>query len=406
MAQAAVPFALTPATLDDALIDYCTADGIKLYRAATTPLADKFDGEPEKTKLFLRDVAQHAAEHGLDGILQIRNNANVICNLVDNYGELTETNVRTNAVTYMTGQNNCNTQQAYQLYQFLYGSIGSTLQIKVTNEPQLYTVLHNGVGQPDGPLFLKAIVSKIFIDTRATTAAICRELSTLDAYMRSDAANGCNIEKFNLYVQKLINNLAARGETSTDATINLFKGYLAASNKRFVTFMEHQQERQMYLGANLPINEIMHLAQQYWFDRSWDGDWNKPSSEEQQIIALTAQLKQAKTKDGKQKGKKGKDKGKKKNKDKKEEDGKTRQRDNPKWAWKWVPPKPGEKTKDFGKLTYEWCPHHKQWCTHAASKCTLATQGQNKDKDNAQRLRATRALAAIIDDDDNTFRDE
>jgi hypothetical protein len=47
-----VPFALTPAEVDNDPIDYRTTEGKKLYRTATTPLATKFDGTSDKYFLW------------------------------------------------------------------------------------------------------------------------------------------------------------------------------------------------------------------------------------------------------------------------------------------------------------------------------------------------------------------
>jgi hypothetical protein len=50
------------------------------------------------------------------------------------------------------------------------------------------------------------------------------KLTNLDVYM---GQVGNDIDKFNKYVQNLLEALNARGETTTDLLTNLFKGYTA-----------------------------------------------------------------------------------------------------------------------------------------------------------------------------------
>ena len=54
---------------------------------------------------------------------------------------------------------------------------------------------------------------------------------------------GRDITKFNAYVKLQVDTLAARGETTTDLLTNLFKGYLAASDRNIVEYIESKQER-------------------------------------------------------------------------------------------------------------------------------------------------------------------
>jgi hypothetical protein len=77
-----------------------------------------------------------------------------------------------------------------------------------------------------GNLLLKIIVQESHLDTNATTASIRTKLSSLDKYILTI---GCDITRFNGYVQLLIDSLAVRGETTQDLLMNLFKGYHAVA---------------------------------------------------------------------------------------------------------------------------------------------------------------------------------
>ena len=63
---------------------------------------------------------------------------------------------------------------------------------------------------------------------------ICRQLSSLNTYINTI---GCDITKFNVYVQNLLEGLAFRGETTNDLLSNLFKGYQAAFDHTFVKYI-------------------------------------------------------------------------------------------------------------------------------------------------------------------------
>ena len=74
---------------------------------------------------------------------------------------------------------------------------------------------------PAGPILLKLIISQAHVDSRETVSHIRTSLTLLDAKM---VELDSNVETFNQYVKAQIKNLSARGETSSDLLINLFKG--------------------------------------------------------------------------------------------------------------------------------------------------------------------------------------
>ena len=45
-----------------------------------------------------------------------------------------------------------------------------------------------------------------------------------------------------MYVKNLVGQLRARGEYTNDLLINLFKGYLAATDKSFTTYIDKKLE--------------------------------------------------------------------------------------------------------------------------------------------------------------------
>lgn len=71
---------------------------------------------------------------------------------------------------------------------------------------------------------------------------------------------------------------------------NLFKGYLSASDKAFVPYIDKKLE--LYEeGADISADQMMLWARQKYDLLREKGTWNVPTEEEEKIIALEAQLK-------------------------------------------------------------------------------------------------------------------
>ena len=65
------PFALAPALIGHAVIDYSTATGAKLYGKATESLKDQCDGQEGDLGLFLQQVKTRAEAYGWVHILAV-----------------------------------------------------------------------------------------------------------------------------------------------------------------------------------------------------------------------------------------------------------------------------------------------------------------------------------------------
>jgi len=88
--QPTIVFTRNPAATAGAaaLLDYTTKEGQALYKEATTPLVNKFDGEPMKLKLIFLRIKDKATQYAwMPMSTHLVNNC--ACNLCDNYGEIT-----------------------------------------------------------------------------------------------------------------------------------------------------------------------------------------------------------------------------------------------------------------------------------------------------------------------------
>jgi hypothetical protein len=78
-----------------------------------------------------------------------------------------------------------------------------------------------------GLSLLKTILTESHLDTNATVNAIRQSISELSSYI---VQIDCDITKFNDYVSRLEQSLAARNETSQDLLVNISR-----HTRRFVT---------------------------------------------------------------------------------------------------------------------------------------------------------------------------
>jgi hypothetical protein len=129
-------------------------------------------------------------------------------------------------------------------------------------------------------LILKVIIRESHIDSNATTAMIHTELSSLDTYIVAIASD---ITKFNQYVKLPVQLLYTRGETTTDLLTNLFKGYAAASDQVFRSYIERKLKTWEESGRDndtMSADALMALANKKFKIMKNKGTWNAPSANE------------------------------------------------------------------------------------------------------------------------------
>ena len=214
-----------------------------------------------------------------------------------------------------------------------------------------------------------------------------------------------DIVEFNNYVDTQVEALAARGQTTNDLLTNLFIGYKAASDKKFVEYIEHKEEAYED-GEDMTPTALMRLARNKYKTRKDREIWKAPTEEEEKIIALEAELKRVKeasNKDKKGRANKGLKSPKKKGKGK----------NNKKPDWMLIPPKEGQSSsKTVNIKLYHWCSRHKAWTRHKPADCrgrnVPASQGNNatstdSNSDTERKLKLEHSLAAIAEDDEESL---
>ena len=93
---------------------------------------------------------------------------------------------------------------------------------------------------PVDELIFKLMMQKAVIDTRATSTHLRENLNSLDTYM---STVNSDIENFNQYVQVNVDGLKARGESTHNLIINLFKAYQVVSDGKFVRYIKTKRDQ-------------------------------------------------------------------------------------------------------------------------------------------------------------------
>lgn len=397
-AQQVANFALAPALVGTDVIDYSTSAGSKLYKSACETLPHTFDCSPAGMKVFLSDIQDRAMANGWDDILGIPvdpNDLTVRAHLCDSYGLVTLQQVRAHAASYVNAQTRT-AQNSMQLYQCIMATLTREGKAKVHLSHADYTVQ----GHNSGTCLLKVVIGLSYIDTNATTTFIRGRLSSLDTFIRSVDSN---IEKFNEHVKNLMDSLNARGEITQDLLANLFKGYEQASDQVFVAYMARKQD-EYHDGLDMEPETLMLHALNKYQTLVEGGKWNAPTEADSKIIALEAQLKKLNKSPPKAAPGKG-NIGKKQTK-------KPFQGNRDKPAWMSIPPKADEpKKKTVKGKPYWWCPNHNAWVRHTPTECKgqgvrkqpgFKPDGrkQGKGPEDSKALQLSKALASIVDQDD------
>ena len=384
--QPVANFALTPYQAVLGIIDYTTTDGRKHFKEATSKLNEHgFDCQPDNLRSFIKDISRRANAFGWNrlpnGFLNIPNDltnpTGPSKNLIEQYGEIDLEHIKRYDMTYI-GTPSREAQDNRNLYECIMATLTKEAKDIITIWEEDYWINN----EPSGTLLFKVVVRESYVDTNATTSAIRSRLSSLDLYMPTINSN---IKLFNTYVKQQLEALAARGETTQDLMTNLFKGYLAASDRQFNDYIKgklllHEE------GKKFSCNQLMLWAKSRYQVLVDKKEWNTPSPEETQILALKAEIKEIKS-------------SKKKNQNNKERltNGQRNERQflkKPKWMFEEPAQSEIFKPKTWNDSKWYWCgAKTKGQCEayriHKGKDCQgksfLAGEKRKKEKENKDK---------------------
>lgn len=393
-------FAATPSQVNaDAIIDYRTAQGIKLFNAASEKLPVTFDINSQGANLFCDALLDRANKSGwytgAGDILNIPDASGTNRNLITEYGRLSMDKIKEHALTYINGETR-RVQNSTQMLLCIKESLTEAGKLKILSESSQW----KANDKESGPMLFKYIMQKAVVDTRATSSFFRENLTSLDSYITTIDSN---IELFNQYVHVNQDGLKARGETTDDLVINLFKAYMNVADQNFVEYIRTKKNAYDEGTDTLEPETLMTHALNKYHILVQEGKWKSLSPQDEQLVALKAQYKALKDANLRLSRTLGSDALRKPKKSKKAK--------GPKQTvehWKKRAPKDGEaSTKVVNNKTYHWCKAHKAWTMHKEDECRLKLRDQSptsdnekkgKDKKSDRQAKWMRTLAAICED--------
>jgi hypothetical protein len=224
-----VVFALSPARVNDVLLDYTSPGDIKQYYKSVAGL-ESSNGMLGLIRAF-QDRARIASWQ-MTLSFQVQG---VLFNLIAQYGLVTIEQVVVHVLTYH-GMPSWHAQSADQIYVCLAASLMDEAKHKVALDAHRYTVGNDC----DGLLYFKVIEGLAHVDTCATVTVICRRLSSLD-HKIADVQD--NIVQLNLFIKAQQDALTARGEQSEDLLLSLFTAYMTCSDSEFLAWTRSKEDK-------------------------------------------------------------------------------------------------------------------------------------------------------------------
>ena len=345
--------------------------------------------DSSELQVFLDLLKTKSKVQGWSRIFTVPVNINgVVTNhsLLQDYGVIPLASVALDALNYANTQTKV-AQDSFMLFQCIFASLGTEFLKTITTEAAHYHVTDlRGATEPPipcGALLLKVIIMRAHVDTRATVSFIGTALSSLDTKM---VALDSDISKFNAYVKTQVIALEARGETTTDLLVNVFKGYEVAQDANFLDFVKQKKDA-CDEGADITVTNLMDAAENKFKTRVLLKAWSAPTKEQEQILALTAQVNQLCLPPKKAA-----------QSNPKKDAIKSKQDREKKWAWKKILPKEGDPVTKVvdGKSYHLACAHYpKQWVCHTTEECSKNPANNGVPKvDGKERLKLAHIAAA------------
>jgi hypothetical protein len=271
--------------------------------------------------------------------------------LLSNYGIILLGDVTQDMLSYVDTQTKV-AQDYFMAFQCIFASLETEFLKTITMEAWKY---HVGQDQtPSASLLPKAIIMRAHVNTRVTVTFIREALSQLDVKM---GGLDSNITKLNMYVKSQVISLEARGESTNGLLVNVFKGYQMAQDEDFAQFIKRKKDAYDE-GANITVASLMDAAENKYKTRLLTGEWSAPTKEQEQILALTAQVDKlwiaATPKKDRQKN------GQSNTPNPQKNTSKAKLEREKKWAWRKILPKEGEPvTKVVNGTSYHLkCEYH------------------------------------------------
>lgn len=398
-AIAAPTFALSPAAIGaGAMIDYATANGAKIYKAAIEKLPTEYNLDRENLKVFLETLETRARDHGWTSSIMTVQQDGVAYYIPTSYGTLTRASIVAHVHAYAFREQR-NAQNSANLYTCLKSSLSEAALKELLSSKVDYTVTARSVFQApavmpanvtadqetyDGVLLLWSIIQSSTAQTNATIGVIIERLSNLKQTMMEKDSN---IKEFNAYVSDQKSAYYANKHQEYDDQVlltQLFGAYKSCADVDFKQYIRRKEDDHNDGTTMLTSKILMDAAFKNYQTRVAQEEWRQETSEQKELVNLVAQIRYSsdkiktlenrlKTPRKPREQPKKKRNGEKKGKKTPEQYRKERFDNAPAWMKK--EPTDGKGTITRDGQTYHWCPHHHLFQKHLPDACRFKEQG-------------------------------
>ena len=391
--------ALNPSKTVTNLYDYTTTKDAKLYASATTALTTKHDGTVNTLRIMLDKLALRSNEFGWGSLLLIKDSDNVEHYLITGNRMLKMEDIIRATAGYVNRTNRM-ARDNHMMVACILNSLTSKGAQALRDSQYFYL---QGI-TPSAPTLVKVLTLDCEVENASTNFFIRERMMQLEDKIK---ALDYVVLTFNKHDQDLQRKLKQGGEESSDLVMHVMRAYLQCKDRDFVQDIKEHKRKFERGELTLDLKTLMIAAQRSYQMLLQEGDYNKPTTEEEQILALIAQLAGNKKKDG----------------------------GHPVAAWKLVAPVDGKNVKTVSGKEWLYCDTHKKWGQHKLKDCFLkkkhngtstetghSTSGppglmpsartpvsspppvggsSGSSTGSTQRLTMSAAMAALLDEDDD-----
>lgn len=399
--QQPVTFALNPIRATTNVIDMLSKSGIKMYELGLTKVHSVlFDGKPENVNFFRANVHKKAIDCGWydagGNIFNVHDTTvtpNKVYDIVYQTQEVSLNAIEGFATANIVNQRNRAEQNNHMAVKSLFDSLEEDMVKRMMADELSYTMQNT----PVAPLLFRSIISKSEMPGRGQVKILKDNFKEL-----ADKSKGMDIETFNDHVRGLNTSLAAFGHQmeNDDIVQDLLTAYKHSDDSHFNEHFKKKEVKWLKGEIDIDFKELLQDGQAEYSSRKYDKEspWGALSSEQQEIIALSAKVDVLKKEmaNSKKKSTTAAGGGNKDN-DLRKQRGKD--------AWKLSHVfngktyKPGDKITKAGK-DFWWCPNHHDngmWCRHKPTECT-----SNPNRTNGPSSSATPPSPTVTDATANT----
>ena len=175
----------------------------------------------------------------------------------------------------------------------LYDLLVNSLSIQGLQRVQVWKDQYSINGLDSGGCLFKIIVRESYLDSNATVTTLKTNLANLDNYIRD---NGSDLVAFNAYVQSQLDGLSARGERTSDLLVYLFKAYKVIPDLPFKMYITNIKDHHDDGTRTYEAHELMQRAVTFYKKAIQEKEWEQPSEDRKEVLALKAEMKAMKKK--------------------------------------------------------------------------------------------------------------